>query len=132
METLNLLDVESTVKENSTYHLDTLQPWSAIPGFNLSNVSGRGYYSTSFDWPPEGSEASGAIIDFGTIVHTISVKLNDIQLPALDLSGAEQEVSAYLQNGTNSLEVVVTTPYGNGLIPLWSDLRTYGTPPGSD
>lgn len=126
----NLYDVEGTVKTNSTYKLSTLVPWNQIPNANLSHVSGRGYYSTSFVWPPTSSAAiTGAQLELGSIVHTARAYLNGIALPPLDVTDATADLTPYLRKGVNELEIVVATPYGNALSPIWSSLRSYGDAP---
>lgn len=126
----NLYDVEGTAKTNSTYKLSTLVPWNQIPNANLSHVSGRGYYSTSFVWPPSSSAAvTGAQLELGSIVHTARAYLNGIALPALDVTDAVADLTPYLKKGVNELEIVVATPYGNALSPIWSSLRSYGDAP---
>lgn len=126
----DLYDVEGTVKTSTTYTLSSLVPWSRIPSYNLTNVSGRGYYSTTFSWPPSPSSSSptpsGATIDFGPVVHTLRVFVNGVQLPPLDVTAAKADLSGYLRRGENTVEAVVATPLGNVLRPIWRDIRTYG------
>lgn len=126
----NLYNVEGTVKTNSTYKLSTLVPWNQISNANLSHVSGRGYYSTSFVWPPSSSViAIGAQLELGSIIHTARAYLNGVALPPLDVTDATADLTPYLRKGVNELEVVVATPYGNALSPIWSSLRSYGDAP---
>ena len=129
--TSNLSDITTTQKTNTTYVFANLTSWQNIPG--LQNVSGRGYYSTSFSWPPTASDSSptglGAMIDFGAIVHTVRVSINNHTLPPLDLSWARADISAYLVQGQNTVEAVVTTPLLNALRPIWEELRSSGGPP---
>ncbi|KAK6001478.1 hypothetical protein QM012_002809 [Aureobasidium pullulans] len=128
----DLYDVEGTVKTNSTYKLSTLVPWNQIPNTNLSHVSGRGYCSTSFIWPPSSSSTvnlTGAQLELGSIIHTARASLNGIALPPLDVTDASTDLTPYLRTGVNKLEVVVATPYGNALSSIWSTLRSYGAAP---
>ncbi|KAH0342708.1 hypothetical protein KCU83_g9209, partial [Aureobasidium melanogenum] len=126
----NLYDVEGTVKINSTYKLSTLFPWNQMPNANLSHVSGRGYYSTSFVWPPSSSVVvTGAQLELGSIIHTARAYVNGIALPPLDVADATADLTPYLINGVNELEIVVATPYGNALSPIWNSLRSYGDAP---
>ncbi|KAK3641571.1 hypothetical protein LTR56_011172 [Elasticomyces elasticus] len=115
-------------KHNTTHHLPQLISWQQIPG--LQNVSGRGYYSTTFDWPPN-TTASGAILDFGWVYHTLRATLNGHPLPPLDVTAPRIDVGAWLVPGVNELEAVVATPLGNVLIPIWYQLQTSGEGPGS-
>lgn len=126
----NLYDVEGTVKTNSTYKFSTLVPRNQIQNANLSHVSGRGYYSTSFVWPPTSSAAvKGAQLELGSIIHTARAYLNGFALTPLDVTDATADLTPYLRKGINELEVVVATPYGNALSPIWSSLRSYGDAP---
>jgi len=102
--------------------------WQHIAG--LQNVSGRGYYSTSFDWSPSPS-SEGAILDFGWTYHTLRAALNGHALPPLDIAAPKVDIGPYLVSGSNALEVVVATPLGNVLIPIWYQLQTSGEGPGS-
>ncbi|THW43029.1 hypothetical protein D6D22_04627 [Aureobasidium pullulans] len=126
----NMYDVEGTVKTNSTFTLNSLVPWNQIPNANLSNVSGRGYYTVSFTWPPASSSAAtGAQLNLGSIIHTARASLNGFALPPLDVADAKADLTPYLKKGVNELQVVVATPYGNALRPIWANLKSYGDAP---
>jgi len=60
------------------------------------------------------------------IVHTARVSVNGHVLPALDVAWARADISSYLQNGVNSVEVVVSTPLGNALSAIWGDVKSSG------
>ncbi|RFU31735.1 hypothetical protein B7463_g4619, partial [Scytalidium lignicola] len=126
----NLSNIENgTVKYNTTYSVPTLVSWQAIAG--LENVSGRGYYNTTFTWPPTGSAetAEGAIIDFGPVIHTLRVIINGKQIPPLDVTDAKADISDYLVHGQNTVEAVVATTLNNVLRTIWNNLQTSGTGP---
>lgn len=117
----DLFDIETVaIKHNTSYNLPKLVSWQDIPG--LQNVSGRGYYKTSFEWD-EGS-AAGAIIDFGPIVHTIRVNINGHTVPPLDTTAARADISKYLKHGENVVEAAVATTLVNVLSPIWFDLES--------
>ena len=121
-------------KHNTTHQLSGLVPWLDIPG--LQNVSGRGYYSTTFNWPPISNDNNsaaedGAFIDFGFIYHTLRAYVNGRQLPPLDVTEARADIKEYLVSGTNTVEAVVATPLGNVLRPIWWQLMSSGEGPGS-
>jgi hypothetical protein len=127
----DLFDIEGgSVKHNTTHTLPNLISWQQISG--LQNVSGRGYYSASFQWPPMESSGmnsgspDGAIVDFGFIVHTLRVSINGHLLPPLDVTVAKTDISHLLVNGTNKVEAVVATPLGNILRTIWDQLQTSG------
>ncbi|KAF2113084.1 hypothetical protein BDV96DRAFT_150975 [Lophiotrema nucula] len=123
------------VKHNTTHQLPSLVPWSSIEG--LQNVSGRGYYSTTFTWPPSSYQAGtnssnlSAFIDFGTVYHTLQASLNGHRLPPLDVTHPVVDLKPYLIPGVNLLEAVVATPLGNVLRPIWNQLMSSGEGPGS-
>lgn len=117
-------------RTNSTYQIPTLIPWSEISS-NLANVSGIGYYSTTFDWPPPSAtntseDVSGAYIDLGAISHTARVTINGQILPPVDLTWARSDIGSFLRNGENTVEVVVSTPLGNVLRLYWDEIMTSG------
>lgn len=122
------------LKHNTTHQLSNLVSWLEIPG--LRNVSGRGYYSTSFQWPPTSISNSnisigGAFIDFGFTYHTLQVSINGKRLPPLDVTQARADIENYLVDGVNLVEAVIATPLGNVLRPIWWQLMSSGEGPGS-
>jgi hypothetical protein len=120
----------STVKTNTSYTLDKLVSWRHIPNTNLTNVSGRGYYTTTLLWPPAGkNKVAGAIIDLGSIVHFARVYVNGALVPPLDPVLARADIGAYLKKGINNVEIVVATTLINVISPFWSQQRTSGGAP---
>jgi hypothetical protein len=120
-------DQMQAAKSNSTYHLPILQPWNAISS-SLNDTSGRGFYNTTFTWPPADCDSKRhAILDLGALSNTARVWLNDQQLPPLDPTAALADISGYLREGENEVRVVVATTLGNAVRPLWSELRSSGT-----
>ncbi|KAL9067682.1 MAG: hypothetical protein Q9157_006735 [Trypethelium eluteriae] len=122
----------ATIKHNTTHQLTSLMPWASIPGLG-ANVSGRGYYTTTFTSPitntstTAGSHSSsGVYIDFGAIYHTIRVSINGRPLPPLDPTWAKADISSYLVSGENMVEAVVSTPLLNVLRPIWGELLSSG------
>ncbi|CAJ2509525.1 Uu.00g145510.m01.CDS01 [Anthostomella pinea] len=128
----NLSDIDLiAVKHNTTHHLPQLVSWQAIPG--LQNVSGLGYYNTTFNWTRptahshKSSQRHTAItIDFGAIVHTIHVSINGHRLPPLDLAWVKADIMPYLVDGKNAVEAVVATTLYNRLKPMRTELETCG------
>lgn len=119
-----------TIKTNSSYNLDSLVSWRNIPNANLTNVSGRGYYTTTFQWAPAAhGNATGAIIDLGSIVHFARVFVNGARVPPLDPVQARADIGPYLQEGTNTVEVVVATNLINVISPFWGEQRASGGAP---
>jgi len=88
-------DQTLSAKTNSTHQLPSLQPWNAISD-SLTNTSGRGFYNTTFTWPPSdcNSEDHGwhAALDLGTLSNTARAWVNDHQLPPLDPTHAVADI----------------------------------------
>ena len=119
-------------KHNSTHQLSDMVSWLEIP--DLRNVSGRGYYHAAFNWPPSSTNStppSGAILHFPPITHTLRASLNGHLLPPLDVSDPKADIQEYLVRGQNIIEVVVATPLGNAMRPIWHMLMSSGESPSS-
>ncbi|OJZ80886.1 hypothetical protein ASPFODRAFT_37812 [Aspergillus luchuensis CBS 106.47] len=114
-------------RTNQTFDLPTLLPWNQVSA-SLTNVSGIGYYSTMFDWPPQATNGtvSGAIIDLGPVMHTARVTINGHVLPPGEITWAKWDIGHFLRRGRNMVEVVVSTPLGNVLRTYWDELETSG------
>jgi hypothetical protein len=123
-------DQTLSTKTNSTYELPSLQPWNAISE-SLTNTSGRGFYNTTFTWPPADCSPDDrgrhATLNLGALTNTARAWVNDHRLPPLDPTHAVADISGYLQEGENEVRVVVATTLGNAVRPLWSELRSSGT-----
>ena len=130
-------------KHNTTHHLPHLVSWQEIPG--LQNVSGRGYYSASFVWPPTPPPSPSdhhptperkVLLDFGSIPNTLTATLNSLPLPPLDPTRPRiLDINPWLvQDGQfpNRLEAVIGTPLGNALLPIFDRLETSGEGPASE
>jgi hypothetical protein len=119
-------------KYNTTHELSALVSWSTIP--TLTNTSGLGYYSTSFQWPPtnegKGRPADGAYIVFPSILHAIQVSINGHRIPPLDYTDARADISKYLKKGKNDVLAVVPTTMWNYIRSILSDIRDQGHLPG--
>lgn len=127
----DLSDIDTVaVKSNTTHSLPKLVSWQEIEG--LQNVSGRGYYKTTFTWPPSSSSddtsipPTGAYITFPPVIHTLRVLINSHPLPPLDPTAPEADITPYLIQGTNTVEAIVATTLVNRLRPFWFDLQTCG------
>ena len=127
----NLFDIDGTVKKNHTYKIDTLLPWHELDvGTNLTYVSGRGYYQSTFHWPPAESKSPiGAVLSLSPILHTAVLYLNNQRMPPLDVTAPQADISHSLKKGINTVEIVVSTQLGNAMIPIVGDLLTAGAPP---
>lgn len=126
----DLFDAETIAqKHNTTHELTSLLSWTEIPA--LQNVSGIGYYSTTFQWPPvTGGSVDGAYIQFPSILHAIQVSVNGQKLPSLDYTNANADIGPYLRHGNNEVLAVVPTTMWNYLRSIFSQLKDQGSPPG--
>jgi hypothetical protein len=106
-------------------NIQKLVPWTSISP-ELTYVSGRGYYSTQFSWPPSHAELYGAFIDLGPIFHTARLTINGHHVPPLDVTHARADITQLLVYGSNHVDIVVSTPLGNALNPIWGSLETTG------
>ena len=95
-------------------NLPRLQPWKDIPAIG-SKVSGTGTYSTVFTLPQDWTQNNGAFLELGPLNGTVSVYINGTKTGAINLNEMVTEISQALRKGTNSVEVIVTTPLGNRL-----------------
>ena len=105
-----------------------LASWDAL---GYQNVSGVGYYSTSFDWEPSGANGSswGAYITVPPVSDGLVAMLNGQVLPPMDIVNPSMDISTFLVRGKNLLELKVSTTLKNSLFPYYSELRTAGGGP---
>ena len=115
--------------------LDKMTTWDKIEKVG-KNVSGKGYYVSTFEW--DGS-ASGALLDFGSFVNGIKVYINEKKTADVDVMSATVDISNLLMKGTNKIEIEYSSNYTNVLLSEgrlnvgnagWSgyrmDYRSYG------
>lgn len=99
----------------------TLPPWSAItPGngysANLQDVSGRGTYTAHVRLGEEWKGVTGANLDLGTPVDTVTVNVNGHDLPPLDQADLRHvEAGRYLRPGDNTITVRVASTLLNAV-----------------
>lgn len=114
-------------KFNTTHQLDTLIPWTQIPG--LANASGLGYYSTSFEWPPRMGSADGAYMLIPQVLHTLRVKVNGHQTSPFDYNAPKVDIGPYLRTGRNDVVIVVPTIMWNYIRSIFEQIVMAGYPP---
>ncbi|PYI20353.1 secreted protein [Aspergillus violaceofuscus CBS 115571] len=115
-------------RTNTTYpNLNTLLPWSSLNPA-LQNVSGIGYYTTTFTLSQKHTQqgGGGAILDLGRISHAVRVKVNGQAIGPVDLSAARKDIGAWVRAGRNTVEVVVASPLGNVLRAYWGVVGSGG------
>ncbi|KAK3647114.1 hypothetical protein LTR56_008282 [Elasticomyces elasticus] len=117
-------------RSNTTYNITGLRAWNEISPA-LFKVSGRGFYSTTFEWlggNGTAGSADGAMLSLGVLVQTARVFVNGHQMPPLDPTDAITDIGNCLVAGTNTLEIVVSTTLGNALRPIQDSILTSGQP----
>ena len=128
----DLFDVETIAnKSNVTFAIpgSELKPWTAVSE-SLTNISGIGFYSTNFKWPPASGSADGALLVIPPIAHGVSVSVNGQTVLPVDITHPIADISSSLIEGENLLSISVASTLWNVLKPIWGDLRTgTSTPP---
>ena len=114
-------------KRNITLDVDTLASWLDIP--ELTNASGVGYYTTNFTWPPSRGDSDGAYISLAPINHALMLRVNGERVPPLNHARPVADISEYLVEGVNVIEVTVPTMMWNYIRTIASRIRTSGAPP---
>ncbi|KAL4951765.1 hypothetical protein BDW69DRAFT_186077 [Aspergillus filifer] len=118
-------------KYNTTHSLSqygkNLPSWLEIQG--LRNVSGVGYYSTSFTWSssPMGkgnrSVEVGAYISLPPPSHGLQVYINGHKLSGVDFANPVVDIGSYLVSGENKVEGVFPTVMWNYIKTLYPDIE---------
>lgn len=102
-----------TVRPVRRVHLDTLVPWSQVPG--LEDVSGVGVYSTVVDLGSDWSGADGAVLELGEVNDTFRVTVNGRRVAPCDVLDTAVDVGELLRRGRNVIEVEVASTLINRL-----------------
>jgi hypothetical protein len=120
-----------TIKRNTTHKIKGPMAWKDVK--ELEDASGVGYYTTSFEWPLPGSHATkganGAYFSISTIRHALRVRINDHSVPPLDFYNAVADITPYLQQGTNTVTIIVPTTWWNYIRTVLEDLKVAGASP---
>jgi hypothetical protein len=119
------LDLDAR-KENITVPIvgPSLKSWKDL---GLPEVSGIGFYKTTFDWNPSLHYSTwGAYLILPPVSDGIVGALNGKRLPELDITNPTVDIRSYLKPGANVLEVKVSSTLKNTLRPVWDKLRTAG------
>lgn len=115
-------------KFNMTHEITSLRSWVDEP--SLVNVSGVGYYTSIFTWPPCGQgTASGAFLRFPEVLHGLNVYVNGEKTPVLDHRDPVVDITPYLRKGDNEVLAKVPSTMYNYLRTIWDELKSSGEPP---
>ncbi|KAL5354447.1 hypothetical protein ACLOAV_000536 [Pseudogymnoascus australis] len=119
------LDLDAK-KENLTVPIEGpfLRSWKDL-GF--PDVSGIGFYRTTFDWSPSLLYSTeGAYLILPPVSDGVVGTLNGKRLPVFDITNPTADIKSYLQKGENVLEFKVSSTLKNPLKAIWDNLRTAG------
>jgi len=123
----NLYDVDLGAKKvNLTIPIQgpALKSWKDL-GF--PDVSGIGFYNTTFDWNPSLlSYTGGAFLILPPVSDGVVGILNGKRLPVFDITNPTLDITSFLKEGKNVLQLKVSSTLKNSLRPIWADLRTAG------
>jgi hypothetical protein len=106
---------------------------SSWQNLGFQNLSGIGYYITTFQWQPASTLSNpGAQLTIPPVSHGLVGTLNGMALPTLDITNPVVDISSYLVHGTNTLVLTVSSTLMNTLSLYWGNLRTVGKGPSED
>lgn len=92
-----------------------LKPWKDIPAIG-PDVSGVGYYSTTFTLPGDWSAKNGALLKLGSVNgSTAAVYVNGKKAPAVDFQRPEVDISELVVKGENTISIEVSSTLTNRL-----------------
>ncbi|WP_262852822.1 glycosyl hydrolase [Mumia quercus] len=94
----------------SVHRLETLVPWTEVPG--LEDASGIGRYTTTVTLPRTWDRTVGAYLDLGAVLGTYAVKVNGRAVVASP-TDTRVDVGHLLRAGVNHVEVEVATTLFN-------------------
>lgn len=101
--------VKTTAKNNINVTLDTLTTWDNIEAVGKT-VSGKGYYSASFNWD---GTADGAYLDLGKLVQSAKVKINGEYTDSVNINSPRIDISRQLKIGKNKIEIIYSSNLTN-------------------
>ena len=98
-----------------TMELEGLRDWAKDE--NLKDCSSEGFYRTTFDWTAEGTIIGQRfILSLGRVGDVAEVTLNGQKFSALLIMPWEVDITAYLKEGNNDLEILVVPTLRNVLV----------------
>lgn len=107
----------ATSKETIDAELDELKTWNNIEEIGVE-VSGVGYYSTTFVLPEGFTAENGAYLDLGTLESSVKVTINGKDAADVNINRARVDISDLLQDGENTLEIRLSTTLTNRVLSL--------------
>ena len=107
----------ATSKDTIDVDLNGLKTWNNIDEIGV-DVSGVGYYSTTFTLPEGFTAANGAYLDLGKLESGVKVTINGVDASDVNVDRARVDVSDLLQDGENTLEIRLSTTLTNRVLSL--------------
>jgi hypothetical protein len=107
----------STSKDTIDVDLSGLKTWNNIEEVGL-DVSGVGYYSTTFILPEGFVAENGAYLDLGSLESSAKVTINGQETEDVNLDRPRVDVSDLLVDGENTIEIRISTTLTNRMLSL--------------
>lgn len=115
------------VKRNTTHELRApLNGWTQR--LELANVSGIGYYQTTFKWLDD-TVKHGAYLHLPPILHAMQVVVNGQKTPPIDSSDAVIDIGPFLRVGKNAITIIVPSTMWNYIRSFGNQILSSGAPP---
>ena len=93
--------------------VETLAPWCALPMSDEGKAfSGSATYTTTFNWSGENKQVT---LDLGKVSMIAEVFLNDQKVRTLWCTPYEADITEFIKEGENKLQVKVTSTWFNRL-----------------
>jgi hypothetical protein len=105
-----------TKKTRISVGLTELKPWRKIPAVG-PDVSGMGFYKTTFTLPDDWNAGNGVILSIeSTNGNSAAVYVNSKKAPAFDFDHRQVDITALLIPGKNSITIEVSSTLNNRLL----------------
>ncbi|KAL5360501.1 hypothetical protein BJX96DRAFT_165211 [Aspergillus floccosus] len=114
-------------QRNTTHTLPSLVSWLDIP--SIANVSGIGYYQSTFSWTSK-DMGDGAYIFLPKTTNGARLFINDWRIPAFDYQAPKIDITPYLVDGDNRVRVEVPSVMWNYIRTLMDEIRYVSAGPG--
>lgn len=106
----------NTTKEKRSAGIISLKPWNEIEKIG-PEVSGVGYYKTSFTLPENWDTDMGAVVRIkSTNKNTAAIYINGEKAPSFDISRLQTDISELVKSGNNEIIVEVSSTLNNRLL----------------
>ena len=106
---------------NKTYTMHTPQSWTLLGDLELTETMATGLYKASFNLSPAKADATRYIIDLGDVRETARLRINNHKVATLFAVPYRADITPYLRQGTNTVEVEVTNLGANRIARMDRD-----------